>query len=76
MTIGKHRTNLGPYLTENGIKPSWLASKIKVSRATMSRIANGQTLPGLRKAQEIAGILGVSTDYLWPPKEADEEDST
>ena len=41
----------------------------------MSRIANGQTLPGLRTAQEIAEILGVSTDYLWPLKEAKGEDS-
>ena len=76
VVIGKHRTNLGPYLKDHGITQAWLAGKLEITEATMSRIANGKTLPGLRMAQTIADILGVSTDYLWPLKEAKKEDST
>lgn len=69
---GKHQTNLGELLDARGIKRTWLARQIKVAPATMIRIANGDTLPGLRRAQEIANILGVTVETLWPSQTGEE----
>ena len=55
--IAKKRKDLGMTQTE-------FADKLLVTRQTVSRWEAGSVLPDIDKIGDIAGILGVSCDYL------------
>jgi transcriptional regulator with XRE-family HTH domain len=60
-------------LVEKDRRAQWLADKVGVSKAAVSRWIAGLNDPPLSKAAEIARALGVSLDWLandaaeWPP---------
>lgn len=49
---------------EQGLTQAELAEKMLVTRQTVSRWEAGMALPDIERVAELAGILGVSCDYL------------
>ena len=49
---------------EQGMTQAELAEKMLVTRQTVSRWEAGMALPDIERVAELAGILGVSCDYL------------
>lgn len=51
-------------LKDKGIKQVELSKAIGVSERSISKLANGETLPRAFLLLQIADYIGVSTDYL------------
>lgn len=66
----KPRTNLQRVLLEEGRKQSWLAGKIGIDQASLSRIVNGLHADERTRAA-IADALGRHPDELWPSADAE-----
>lgn len=49
---------------EQGLTQAELAEKMLVTRQTVSRWEAGMAMPDIERVAELAGILGVSCDYL------------
>lgn len=47
-------------LAERNERQPWLASQLKVSRAYVNRMANGNTIPGGKTIETLADIFGMS----------------
>jgi putative transcriptional regulator len=58
------KCNLRKILNVRGIKQSWLADKVGIGEAHMSRIKNG-LLPRLDLAYRIAEALGLTVYDIW-----------
>lgn len=58
-------TPLGRILREEGRKQSWLAERVGIDPAQLSRIVNGLHAPEATR-RAIADTLGRNVDELWP----------
>ncbi len=69
MTVsGTPQTPLGRILREEGRRQSWLAERVGVDQATMSRYVHGLHIPD-DKRRAIAEALGREISELWPESE-------
>jgi len=59
------KNNLKAILDSRGIKYSWFALEVKVSRNTITNIFKGST-PGLDLAYAIAKKLNLTVYDIWP----------
>lgn len=50
-----------------GLTQQELAEKAGIRRETLANIERGRYNPSLRTAQTLAGLLGFSTDEVFPP---------
>ncbi len=65
MTVsGTPQTPLGRILREEGRRQSWLAERVGVDQATMSRYVHGLHVPDDKRAA-IAEALGREISELW-----------
>ena len=56
---------LGNLIDERGIKRSWLADRMDVSRSTLTRWAQGKLTVPVERVQELARLTGIPlTDLL------------
>ncbi|MFX4302952.1 helix-turn-helix transcriptional regulator [Alicyclobacillus tolerans] len=71
------KTNLKQFLTDRGIKQTWLAEKVGMKNEAMNRIVNGRYYPTLRVAIRIvralreAGFAELNIEDLWPVDDDD-----
>lgn len=71
------KTNLKQFLTDRGIKQTWLAEKVGMKNEAMNRIVNGRYYPTLRvairivKALREAGFAELNIEDLWPVDDDD-----
>lgn len=61
----KPRTPLQRIIREEGRKQSWLAEKVGIDQASLSRIVNGLHADEATRTA-IADALGRQVDELWP----------
>ncbi|MFT9116535.1 MAG: helix-turn-helix domain-containing protein [Sporolactobacillus sp.] len=56
-------------LAERDMKQGELIKKVGVSRATMSQLVNGKTLPNFETAYAISEALGLKIEDIWIKKD-------
>lgn len=62
-----YRTPLQRVLTEEGRRQTWLADKVGIDKAHLSRIVNGLHVGDDDLKARIAETLGRTVDELFPP---------
>lgn len=67
---GKRPTELAKRRAEAGLRQQDIADRVGISQGRYSGIENGHTEPPVTLAREIARVLDVAIDVLWPPKKA------
>ena len=58
------KDNLSELRRMHGMSQEELADKIGVSRQTLSKYENGESLPDIEKCKQIADVFGVSIDDM------------
>lgn len=58
-------TKLKKIINERGLKQGFVAEKANVSRAALSLIINGKSIPSLPVALRIARVLDMTVEELW-----------
>lgn len=58
-------TKLKQLITEKGLKQNFIAEKVGVTTATLSKIVRGDSIPTLPVALKIARVLGETVEGLW-----------
>lgn len=58
------KDNLSKLRRMHGMSQEELADKIGVSRQTLSKYENGESLPDIEKCKQIADVFGVSIDDM------------
>lgn len=56
--------NLKYFRRQNGLSQEELAEKIEVSRQSVAKWENGETLPDIIKCRELANLFGTTIDSL------------
>ncbi len=59
------KNRLKEILEERGIKQTWLAEQVGVTRQTMSNLINNRFCPSLDIAFKIANVLGLKLDDVF-----------
>ena len=59
------KNRLKKILEERGIKQTWLAEQVGVTRQTMSNLINNRFCPSLDIAFKIANVLGLKLDDVF-----------
>lgn len=59
------KNRLKEILEERGIKQTWLAKQVGVTRQTMSNLINNRFCPSLDIAFKIANVLGLKLDDVF-----------
>ena len=76
----KNMNNLGMKIAkkrkDKGLTQTEFAEDLNVTRQTVSRWEAGTVMPDIDKISDIAGILGVSCDYLLKDEITEEENLT
>jgi len=57
--------NLDQILKSRGIKQSWLAKKLGVTRESVNHWVKGKNQPGTKNLKKIAEILNISLDEFF-----------
>jgi putative transcriptional regulator len=55
-------------LKERGLKKGYIAEKANVSRAALSLILKGKSMPSLPVAMRIAEVLDIRIEDIWKKK--------
>ena len=62
---GIMQNKLDDILKEKGIKKSWLARQLKVSKQTITNWSKGYHYPDLKKAKELSQLLDTKIDKIF-----------
>jgi DNA-binding XRE family transcriptional regulator len=63
------KSRLKEILNQRGIKQQFIADKVGVHKATLTRIVKGKTDPSLQTAYRIAQVLGLKIEDIWYEEE-------
>ncbi|MDN4073640.1 helix-turn-helix transcriptional regulator [Fictibacillus terranigra] len=55
-------------IKERGLKKGYISEKAGISRATLTLILKGTSLPTLPVAFKIAEVMGLSVEEIWQKK--------
>lgn len=65
------KSKIGDLLDERGLKRTYIAKKLGVTKEMVSRYCAGTSYPRLDKAFELAKILGVKVDDMYEETTSD-----